>query len=118
MSAGKQLVERIIRDMAALGLEPDTREREQLAVAEGLANQIEALTNTVRAEGYSSRLKSGRVVIHPSVAEIRQASATLSKVLSTIDMGEGLPVNRTKQAAAQARWRAHNEQKRAQQGGA
>lgn len=117
MSAGRALVERIIQDMAARGLEPDAREREQLTVAEGLANQIEELKNDVQVLGYSSRLKSGRVVMHPAVAEIRQASATLSKVLSAIDMGEGLPVNRTKQAAAQARWRAHNDAKRAQQGG-
>jgi hypothetical protein len=60
MSAGKALLERIISDMAARGLEPDTREREVLSVAEGLADQMEALTNDVKAEGYSTRLKSGR----------------------------------------------------------
>jgi hypothetical protein len=105
MTAGQELVSRIVDDMAARGLEPDAKEHELLAIAAGLADQIEALTEDVRREGYSSRLKSGRIVIHPAVAEIRAASTALSKVIEGVEMGEGIPLNRTKQRAAQARWR-------------
>lgn len=42
---------------------------------------------------------------------MNSASTAPTKVLSQIQMDEVAPVNRVKQRAAQARWRAHNEAK-------
>ncbi|MBZ4581104.1 hypothetical protein GBP75_23775 [Mycobacterium avium subsp. hominissuis] len=94
-------------------LEPDAMEREMLAVAEGLADQIESLKASVAAEGHTAKLKSGRIVIHPAVAEIRQTSAALARVLDTIEMYAEATKDPKKVAAAQARWRAHNQRKAA-----
>jgi hypothetical protein len=50
---------------------------------------------------------------------VRQYSLALAKVLDSIRMDEVPAINAKKQAAAQARWRAHNEAKaaRAKAGG-
>jgi hypothetical protein len=118
MSYGKTLVEAIIQDMAHRGLEPDCRERQLLDIAAKLGDKLEALSNAIDADGISVKLKSGRPIIHPAVAEVRQVSLALAKVLDGVSMDEGAPVNRARQAAAQARWRRHNEAKAARQAGA
>lgn len=46
-----------------------------------------------------------------AVPAMNSASTAPTKVLSQIQMDEVAPVNRVKQRAAQARWRAHNEAK-------
>ena len=111
---GKALVGRIIADMAVRGLEPDAKERELLALAEGLADQLDGLRKSVAAEGYSTTLETGRIVANPAVSLINQTSAALAKVLSQIQMSDQPPLNRVKQRASQARWRAHNQAKAAQ----
>jgi hypothetical protein len=110
-TAGKRLVQSIIDDMAARGLEPDCREQAALGIAEGLADKLEALDQAIAADGVSVTLKSGRPVVHRAIAEARQIALALDKVLQGVAMDEGVPVNRAKHAAAQARWRAHNEAK-------
>lgn len=110
-ASGHALVERITADMAARGLQPDAKERELLTLAEGLADQLDGLRQSVKKQGYSTTLESGRIVANPAVALINTTSAALAKVLAQINMDLAPPVNRTKQAAAQARWRSHNEAK-------
>jgi hypothetical protein len=105
---GKALVGRIIADMGARGLEPDAKETELLRLAEGLADQLEALRQSVAAEGYCSTLESGRIVANPAAALINTTSLALAKVLAQVQMGDQPPVDLVKQRASKARWRQHN----------
>jgi hypothetical protein len=105
------MIRRIVADMASRGLEPDAKECELLDLAEGLADQLVALRRNVKAHGVSTTLESGRIVANPSVAQINTTTLALAKVLTQINMDETPAINRTKQAAAQARWRSHNEAK-------
>lgn len=110
-ASGKAMIGRIVADMAARGLQPDAKERELLTLAEGLADQLDGLRRSVKAQGYSTTLESGRIVANPAVAQINTTSLALAKVLAQINMDIAPAVNRTKQRASQARWRAHNEAK-------
>lgn len=110
-ASGKALVGRITADMAARGLQPDAKERELLAIAERLADQLDGLHRSVKTQGVSTTLESGRIVANPAVAQINTTSLALAKVLAHINMDVGPPVNRTKQRAARARWGAHNAAK-------
>jgi hypothetical protein len=111
---GKALVARIVADMAARGLEPDAKERELLALAEGLADQLDGLRQAVASEGYTSTLESGRVVINAAVPAINTTSLALAKVLGVVNMSDQPPINVVKQRASKARWRQHNLAKAAQ----
>jgi hypothetical protein len=53
-------------------------------------------------------LTSGRVVMNPAVAESRMTRTSLATVLTKIFMTEAPAKDPAKQAASQARWRAHN----------
>jgi hypothetical protein len=110
---GKTLVKSITDDMAARGLEPDCQEQQSLRIAANLQDKIVALNAAIDRDGVTQQLKSGRIVANPAVAEVRQYSLALAKVLDSISMDEAPPINAKKQAAAQARWRAHNEAKAA-----
>lgn len=105
---GKALVGRIIADMSTRGLEPDAKERELLALAEGLADQLDGLRKAVSAEGYTTALESGRVVINAAVPAINTTSLALAKVLAQVQMSDQPPINLVKQRASKARWRQHN----------
>jgi hypothetical protein len=110
-SAGKALVKRIVNDMADRGLEPDAKERELLAIAEGLADQIAGLRESIGRLGYSTTLQNGRVMLNPAVAAVNNTSTALAKVLNQIQMTDAAPINLVRQRAAQSRWRAHNQAK-------
>lgn len=110
-ASGKAMIRRIVADMTSRGLEPDALERELLDLAEGLADQLVALRRNVKMQGVNTTLESGRIVANPAVAQINTTSLALAKVLSQINMDETPAINRTKQAAAKARWRPHNEAK-------
>lgn len=103
---GGALVARIVAAMAAAGLQPDARERELLAVAETLADQLDGLKRDVEVNGYSTVLQSGRVVANPAVAAINQTATALARVLAQVSMTEEAPIDKARQRAAQARWRA------------
>lgn len=109
---GVALVTRIRADMKAEGLEPDGREVELLAIAEGLADRLAELEAAIKADGLSSTSKGGIVRLHPAVAEARQTRTSLARVLAGIQMTDDSR-DPTKQKAAQSRWRAHNAAKRA-----
>jgi hypothetical protein len=51
MGAGSELVARIVVDMHARGLEPDAKKTELLGLAEGLADRLADLEETVELEG-------------------------------------------------------------------
>jgi ribosomal protein S21 len=109
---GKALVSSIITDMRDHGgLVPDAKELALLEVAGDLTDVIEDLKRSLRRDGYMQEIKSGRLVPHPAVSHIRQASLALAKVLEGVQMSAQPAVDRKRQAAAKARWRAHNEAK-------
>lgn len=115
-SAGDVLIERITADMREAGLAPDGREFEWLEQARHLANRIAELEECISADGLTVVLNSGRAVLHPAVAEVRQHRAALARVLAGIQMEETNVKDPTKQKAAQAKWRAHNEARKRAQG--
>lgn len=108
---GKAMVTRVIADMANRGFEPDAKERELLALAQGLADQLDGLRKSVATDGYSTTLKTGRIVANPAVALINTTSLALAKVLAQVQMSDQPPINLVKQRAGNARWRAHNQAK-------
>lgn len=108
MSVGSELVDRIVADMRAADLEPDGKERELLALAEGMADRLAELEALIEAEGISLTLRSGRVMLNPAVGEARQTRTALAGVLSRISMVEGPAKDPQKVRAAQARWLQHN----------
>ncbi len=105
---GDSLVARLRGEMAEQGLIPTSGEEELLAVAHDLANRIALLQGIVQADGERRKSKDGRIFMHPGLSEIRQCEATLSRVLAGIQTMETPLVDRTKQRAAQVRWRQNN----------
>jgi len=109
--SGAALVARIRAEMAAEDLEPDGREIELLAIAEGLQDRICELEGLIAGEGMSSTSKSGVVHLNPAVGEARQTRSALARVLG-IQMQRDVK-DPVKQRAAQARWSRHNAAKEA-----
>jgi hypothetical protein len=116
-SCGAELVQRIVDDMAAHGLEPDQRDRELFDVIADIADEIQQLKAVVDAEGRTAVLRDGRVTMHGAVVELRLQRAALAKLLSGLSMDTS-GKNPVKQKAAMTRWAAHNAAKRAMYGGA
>ena len=108
MSAGSDLVARIVADMREHGLEPDGKERELLSLASGLADRLAELEDCIEVEGLSVVLDSGRVLMNPAVGEARQTRTSLARVLMGVSMTEGRAKDPAKVRAAQARWLEHN----------
>ena len=71
-SAGQDLVDRIVADLEEQGLEPDSKDTELLDVASDIVDRIAMLEAAVEADGLSTTLKDGRIVLHPAICEIRQ----------------------------------------------
>ncbi|WP_286150706.1 hypothetical protein [Mycobacterium sp. D16R24] len=115
-TAGDALVERITAEMLECGLRPDGREAEWLEQARNLASRITELEECISTDGLSVVLNSGRVVLHPAIAEVRQHRAALARVLAGIQMEEAATKDPAKQKAAQVKWRAHNEARKRAQG--
>ena len=108
VSRGDALVERLRAEMKEQGLIPTSGEEELLTVAHDMADRIDLLQGIVAVDGERRRTKAGRIFMHPAISEIRQCEATLSRTLAGIQTMEAPQVNRTKQRAAQTRWRQHN----------
>lgn len=111
VSRGDSIVVRLRAEMTEQGLIPTSGEEELLTVAHDLGDRIERLQKLVAADGERVKLEDGRAVLHPGLSEIRQCEATLARVIGGINTMEVPQVDRTKQRAAQARWRAHNRQR-------
>jgi len=97
--------------MAENGLEPDGKELELLALASRLADRRAELEDSI-ARGGMSRTVGGVVKINPCVAESRQTTAAIARVLTGIQMERSVK-NPVKQRAAQTGWRSHNLSKAA-----
>ena len=108
MTEGSELVNRIVEDMRAHGLEPDSKESELLALAEGLADRLAELEQDIEADGRTMLLTNGRVVMNPAVAESRMTRTSLAGVLSRVSMVEGREKDPQKVKASNARWARHN----------
>ena len=110
MTRGDSLVARLRGEMAEQGLIPTSVEEEHLATAKDLADRIELLQAMVARDGESRKLKDGRVLLHPALAEIRQCESVLTRVVSGISTMEAAPKNPKKvegsraRAGAQANW--------------
>lgn len=89
-------------------MEPDAKESELPALAEGLADRLADLEQHVEDEGLSVVLSSGRVVMNPAVAESRMTRTALTGVLVKVSMSPEPAKDPAKVAAAQKRWLAHN----------
>jgi hypothetical protein len=107
MTEDRELVSQIVAEMAEHGLEPDAKERELLALAEGIADRLSELEYRITADGLSITLHSGRVLMNPAVAKARMTRTALASVLVKISMTEAPAKHPVKQAASQTRWRAH-----------
>ena len=114
-TTGAALVARIRAEMAAEGLEPDGRESSCWASLRALRTGSPSLRRRLR-RGLTSTSKGGLVRLHPAVAAVRQTRSALARVLSGVQMSDGTK-DPVKQAAAQARWRSHNEAKKRGYGG-
>jgi hypothetical protein len=105
MTRGDSLVARLRAEMAEQGLVPTSVEEEHLATAKDLADRVERLQAMVARDGESRKLKDGRVLLHPALAEIRQCESVLTRVVSGISTMEASAKDPKKQKAANTRWR-------------
>ena len=108
--AGAALVAAVTAQMAEDDLEPDARDRALLDTAARLADRMAGLEELIRQDGERSVSQSGIVRLHPGIAEYRQHSIALSKVLTAVALVEtnGQRKDPDKVRAAETRWRAHN----------
>lgn len=108
--AGRRLVEDIVEQLAEDGLTPDARDRALLDTAARLTDRMTSLEAMVKADGERSMNAAGVVRLHPGVAELRNYSIALSKVLVSVSMHEtsGAAKDPAKVRAAATRWRPHN----------
>ena len=111
--AGAELVAAVLEQMAEDDLEPDARDRSLLDTAARLADRMAALDVMIEADGERSIAANGIVRLHPGIAEFRQHSIALSKVLVAVALVEsnGVRKDPAKVRAAETRWRAHNAAK-------
>lgn len=106
VTRGDTLVARLRAEMAEQDLVPTSVEEEHLATAKDLADRIARLQAMVARDGESRKLKDGRIVLHPALAEIRQCESVLTRVVANIQTMETPQPNAKKQKAANTRWRA------------
>ncbi len=104
-SAGQELVDRIVADLEAQGLEPDSKDTELLDVASDIVDRIAVLEAAVETDGLSTTLKDGRIILHPAICEIRQQHLVLVRTLKMIQTEPPGTKDPKKVAAGQAMWR-------------
>lgn len=109
-AAGRELVSSILDELARDNLRPDAREAALLDTAAALADRLAALETMVTEDGERHVSGSGIVRLHPAIAEHRQCSVALAKVLASVSMGDTVK-DPKKQRAAASRWRTHNAAK-------
>lgn len=103
-SAGRALVDRIKSDLAAQGLEPDSKDTELLAVASDIVDRIAVLEKAIAADGLSVTLGDGRILLHPAICEVRQQHIILVKTLNLIETEPRTTKDPKKVRAAQQMW--------------
>jgi hypothetical protein len=110
LSPGPQLVAAILAQLAEDGLEPDARDAALLQTAARLADRMAGLELMIASDGERSVSETGIVRLHPGIAEYRNHSIALAKVLQAVALSEtvGVAKDPAKVRAAETRWRAHN----------
>lgn len=113
--AGRRLASSVLAQLTADGLAPDARDEALLGAAARLADRIHELEAMVRKDGARTIGKTGIVRLHPAIAECRNSTVALAKVLALVALEEtsGATKDPAKVHAAQTRWRAHNAAKAA-----
>jgi hypothetical protein len=116
-TSGAALVTEVLAQMAEDELEPDARDRRLLDTAARLVDRMDELRHNVAEDGDRQTSPTGIVRLHPSIAEYRQHSIALAKVLASVALVEtnGVHKDPAKVRAAETRWRAHNAAKAATQ---
>jgi hypothetical protein len=107
-SPGDELVSKILADLEAEGIEPDSRETELLEQARDMTDRIAELKELVMVHGSTIIDKQGNVRPSPLLSEIRQSTIVLTRCLNGVNMYANpveMPDPR-KQRAGQASWRA------------
>jgi hypothetical protein len=108
-SAGDDLVQGILADMAEVHLTPDAREMALLEKARAAADKIERLEAAVETEGLTYKDKDSVTRPSPLLAEIRSTTLVLVRCLAPIQME---PTKQTKDQnkvrAGQASWAARS----------
>ncbi len=109
-SPGARLTAALAAELAEDGLEPDARDAALIDTAARLADRMAALESMIAEDGERSVSSTGIVRLHPAVAEYRNHSVALSKVLASIAMTDsaGGRKDPKKSKAAETRWRSHN----------
>ncbi|MEP7369877.1 MAG: hypothetical protein ABI662_09495 [Dermatophilaceae bacterium] len=110
-SPGQQLVASVLAQMAEDDLVPDARDLALLDTSAQLADRMADLQALIAADGKRSISETGIVRLHPGIAEYRQHSIALAKVLAAVALVETNGASRkdpAKVRAAETRWRAHN----------
>jgi hypothetical protein len=74
-------------------------------------DQLEQLEAAIDRDGVSSTLRGGRIVANPLIAEHTKIATAISKLLETVAMDQGAPVDLGERRAAQARWKANRAAK-------
>ena len=108
-AAGKALVASILADLKSAGLEPDAREAAALQSAGVLRDREVELEACIAADGLTITSGTGFLRVHPAVAERRQTSVALARILSAVALAdttsEGGKVKSARhQRAAAVRW--------------
>ena len=107
--AGKALAESILADLAAAGLEPDAREASAIQSAGLLRDREVELETVIAKDGLTLISSTGVVRMHPAVAERRQTSVALTRILSAVALADttsdsGKVKSARHQRAAAVRW--------------
>jgi phage terminase small subunit len=103
---GVELWRRIAADVAD-GFELDERERQALAHACRLEDELAGLEAAVAAEGATVTGSKGQPRVHPALSEARQHRLAQARLLASLQLDrpeELAPGVRQAQRAAQARW--------------
>lgn len=107
---GRALVVSILSQLAGDDLTPDAREVALLRAAGELRDRMDQLAALVAVDGERSVSDSGIVRLHPGIAEGRQCSIALAKVLASVGMTDNGGKSPRHQRAAHRRW--ENEARR------
>ncbi|MFC5998274.1 hypothetical protein ACFP6A_05985 [Quadrisphaera sp. GCM10027208] len=91
------------------GLEWDAREQKLIETAADLADRLAEVKSTLDRDGVTSLTTTGTVRAHPLLAEQRQLSVALAKVLESVrlpdETGQGRSITSLRKSrAAHVRW--------------
>lgn len=106
--AGKGLCEAVVADLPD-GWELDERERVLLNLAGRQADDLARLERVIAKKGAMALGSTGQPVVHPAVAEARQARLAISKLIGELELPDeeekpSTSASKRAKKAADARW--------------